>query len=76
MARFYNIEKSGIKTVIDEHQYEAIYKPKGWKISGIAAGEADVTPTSPTDETQIKNKARMRKASEKKNFDDDLIKGE
>ena len=30
--RFYNIIKDGIENVIDEGQYEAIYKPKGWKI--------------------------------------------
>lgn len=39
MAKFYNIEKDGIANVIDEYQYDAIYKPMGWvgRSSGMRA---------------------------------------
>ncbi len=71
--KFYNIEKSGIKNVIDEGQYEAYYKPQGWQITGIVGEPEMVTGTSPNDEIIIKNTAKMkRKRSE--SFDDGLIK--
>lgn len=77
MARFYNIEKSGIKNVIDEFQYEAYYKPKGWKIVSVIEENGAVTQvSSPKDEQKIKNVRRVKKKSEEKNeFDDGLIKG-
>lgn len=76
MARFYNIEKSGIKNVIDEFQYEAYYKPKGWKIVSVIEENGAVTHVSSTkDEQAIRNVRRVKKKSEKKNeFDDGLIK--
>ena len=30
--RFFNIEKGSVKTVVDEMQFEKIYKPQGWKV--------------------------------------------
>lgn len=77
MARFYNIEKSGIKNVIDEFQYEAYYKPKGWKIVSVIEENGAITElSSPKDEKVIKNVRKVRKKEEKKNdFDDGLIKG-
>lgn len=77
MARFYNIEKSGIKNVIDEFQYEAYYKPQGWKIVSVIDENGAVTEvSSPKDETTIKNIRKVKKRAEKKNeFDDGLIKG-
>ena len=77
MARFYNIEKSCIKNVIDEFQYEAYYKPKGWKIVSVIEENGAVTQvSSPKDEQKIKNVRRVKKKSEEKNeFDDGLIKG-
>lgn len=76
MARFYNIEKCGIKNVIDEFQYEAYYKPKGWKIVSVIEENGAVTHVSSTkDEQAIRNVRRVKKKSEKKNeFDDGLIK--
>lgn len=76
MARFYHIINHGIQTVVDEFQYEAIYKPKGWEIERVEGGEADIIPTSPTDETERKNLNRMKRTPAKKAFDDKLIKGE
>lgn len=76
MARFYNIEKSGIKNVIDEFQYEAYYKPKGWKIVSVIEENGAVTHVSSTkDEQAIRNVRHVKKKSEKKNeFDDGLIR--
>ena len=76
MARFYNIEKSGIKNVIDEFQYETYYKPKGWKIVSVIGENGAVTHVSSIkDEQAIRNVRRVKKKSEKKNeFDDGLIR--
>lgn len=75
MARFFEIEKDGIRTAIDEYQFKKIYEPKGWKVIG-QFGAGGMTVSSPTDEQEIKNKARMKRAAQKKPFDDHLIKGE
>ena len=75
MARFYQIEKDGIKTAVDEFQFEAIYKPKGWKIISTFGESAETVKTN-KDEQAVKNKERMKRASAKKKFDDNLIKGE
>ena len=75
MARFFEIEKDGIRTAIDEYQFKNIYEPKGWKIIR-QFGSDGMTVSSPTDELEIKNKARMKRAAQKKPFDDHLIKGE
>lgn len=73
--KFYDIEKDGIKNVIDERQFEALYKPKGWKIVGIVGEDTKESeiPTSPRDEIIIKNTDKMKRTKEKK-FDDKLIK--
>lgn len=72
--RFFNIVKDGIKNVIDEAQYEAIYKPAGWKIAD--ANETAPKKTSdPHDEIIIKNKEKMKRHAPQK-FDDKLINGE
>lgn len=76
MARFYEIENRGVRTCVDEYQYEAIYKPKGWKIERVTGGAPDPVPTSPTDEAEIKNLTRMKRTPAKKKFDDNLIKEE
>lgn len=76
MARIFNIEKNGLKNVIDEYQFNAYYKPQGWKIVGVVSGGAAEVPTTPKDEIQQKNVNKMKKLSQKKTFDDNLIKGE
>lgn len=73
--RFYNIEKSGIKNVIDEAQFEKIYKPKGWKIVGDAETGELIAASDVHAETKIRNKARMQKVKPQK-FDDGLFKEE
>lgn len=76
MARIFNIEKNGLKNVIDEYQFNAYYKPHGWKVVSVVGGGATDVPTSPQDEIQQKNVNKMKKLSQKKTFDDNLIKGE
>ena len=71
--KFLSIEKSGIENVVDEAQFEAIYKPAGWKIIGEEG--ATETTNSPTDEIVKKNTNKMKRQVPKK-FDDKLIKGE
>lgn len=75
MASFFEIEKDGIRTAIDEYQFKKIYEPKGWKIIR-QFGSDGMKLSSPTDELEIKNKERMKRAAQKKPFDDHLIKGE
>ena len=70
--KFYNIVKDGIFNVIDEGQYEAIYKPMGWKIVGQEPSE-EATPPTPYDEIIKKNTNKMKRTAPKK-FDDKLIK--
>lgn len=71
--KFLKIIKDGIDNVVDEVQFEKIYKPYGWKIVGDE-GAPELT-SSPQDEIIKKNNARMKRQPEKK-FDDKLIKGE
>lgn len=72
--RFLNIEKDGIKNVIDEGQFYAIYQPAGWTIIGGEDADKIVEKTAaPTDEIVKKNTNRMKRTAPKK-FDDHLIK--
>lgn len=71
--RFYNIEKKGIKNVIDEVQFEKIYKPQGWHI--VSDAETGELFKDPHDEEKIKNVNKMKKVKDEK-FDDGLFKKE
>lgn len=73
MTEFYSIEKDGVKTVVDEYQFRAIYEPKGWSIVSAVDGTQETVKTS-KDEVQIRNKARAKQKAEHKQFDDHLIK--
>ena len=70
--KFYNIIKDGIKNVIDEWQYESIYKPAGWKIVGTESFEKP-SASIPQDEIIKKNTNKMKRTMPQK-FDDKLIK--
>ena len=68
--RFFNIEKESVKTVVDEIQFEKIYKPKGWKVvSNAETGELirDIHV-----EEKIKNINKMKKVKDEK-FNDGLF---
>ena len=68
--RFFNIEKESVKTVVDEIQFEKIYKPKGWKVvSNAETGELikDINA-----EEKIKNINKMKKVKDEK-FNDGLF---
>lgn len=71
--KFLKIQKDGIDNLVDEAQFEKIYKPYGWKVIKEEGGP-ELT-SSPQDEIVKKNNNRMRRQSAKK-FDDKLIKGE
>lgn len=71
--RFYNIEKSGIKTVVDEMQFEKLYKPKGWKILSNAVTGELILPSDMYAEQKIKNRNKAKKPLNDK-FDDGLFK--
>lgn len=72
---FYNIIKDGISNTVDAGQYEAIYKPAGWKTVDEKKTE-QIKITKPEDETVLNNTNKMRRKSGTKKFDDKLIKGE
>ena len=71
--RFYNIEKSGIKTAVDEMQFEKIYKPQGWRIVSDAETGETISSSDVYAEIKIKNKNRAKKSLADK-FDDGLFK--
>lgn len=71
--KFYNIEKDGIKNVIDEAQYESIYKPRGWKIVSDAITGELIQGSDVKAEEKIKNRNKVAKVKPQK-FDDGIIK--
>ena len=71
--RFYNIEKSGIKTAVDEMQFEKIYKPQGWRIVSDAETGEPISSSDRDAEAKIKNRNRAKKPLADK-FDDGLFK--
>ena len=71
--RFYNIEKDGIKNVIDEAQYESIYKAYGWKIVSDAVTGEIIKGSDIRAEEKIKNRNKVAKVKPQK-FDDGIIK--
>ena len=71
--RIYNIEKGGVKTVVDEMQFEKLYKPQGWKAVSDAETEKPIKDVNV--ETKIKNLNRMKRVKDEK-FDDGLFKTE
>ena len=68
--RFFNIEKGSVKTVIDETQFEKIYKPQGWKVVNDA--ETGELINNINAEGKIKNINKMKKVKDEK-FNDGLF---
>lgn len=68
--RFFNIEKGSVKTVIDEMQFEKIYKPQGWKVASNA--ETGELINNINAEGKIKNINKMKKVKDEK-FNDGLF---
>lgn len=60
-----------VRTVVTRAMYEKNYKPKGWVIEAEAL---PIEELQTTEETEIKNKEKVSKATNKQ-FDDKLIKG-
>ncbi len=72
--KFFNIIKDGIKNIIDEAQYETIYKPAGWKIADVSESTPKKT-SAPHDEIIIKNTEKMKRKAPQK-FDDNLFRND
>ena len=68
--RFFNIEKESVKTVVDEMQFEKIYKPKGWKV--VSNAETGELINNINAEGKIKNINKMKKVKDEK-FNDGLF---
>ena len=68
--RFFNIEKGSVKTVIDEMQFEKIYKPQGWKV--VSNAETGELINNIKAEGKIKNINKMKKVKDEK-FNDGLF---
>lgn len=68
--RFFNIEKGSVKTVVDETQFEKIYKPQGWKI--VSNAETGELINNINAEGKIKNINKMKKVKDEK-FNDGLF---
>lgn len=68
--RFFNIEKGSVKTVVDEMQFEKIYKPQGWKVVNDA--ETGELINNINAEGKIKNINKMKKVKDEK-FNDGLF---
>ena len=68
--RFFNIEKGSVKTVIDEMQFEKIYKPQGWKV--VSNAETGKLINNIKAEGKIKNINKMKKVKDEK-FNDGLF---
>ena len=68
--RFFNIEKGSVKTVIDETQFEKIYKPQGWKV--VSNAETGELINNINAEGKIKNINKMKKVKDEK-FNDGLF---
>lgn len=70
------IKKDGIVNVVDEAQFNSIYKPAGWVIDKAAEStSAEKIIKELKTQTKIKNYTNMKKDS-KKAFDDGLLKKE
>lgn len=68
--RFFNIEKGSVKTVVDETQFEKIYKPQGWKV--VSNAETGELINNINVEGKIKNINKMKKVKDEK-FNDGLF---
>lgn len=68
--RFFNIEKGSVKTVVDETQFEKIYKPQGWKI--VSNAETGELIRDKNAGEKIKNINKMKKVKDEK-FNDGLF---
>lgn len=68
--RFFNIEKGSVKTVVDEMQFEKIYKPQGWEV--VSNAETGELINNINAEGKIKNINKMKKVKDEK-FNDGLF---
>ncbi len=72
-----NIIKGSIRNVVDEAQFEKLYKPNGWQIDTTKESmpELKVPIDNLKTETEVKNYIKMKNCKTNK-FDDDLFYSE
>ena len=73
-----NIIKGGLKNVVDEIQFERLYKPNGWRIDTTMVedeGENKIPLDILKTETEVKDYIKMTK-NQSKRFDDKLFYSE
>lgn len=70
-----NIIKGSIRNVVEEEQFEKLYKPNGWRLD-ISEEKTSKEPQIPLDllntESEVKNYIKMTK-KQPKHFDDGLF---
>lgn len=71
-----NIIKGSIRNVVDEEQFEKLYKPNGWRLDISEDNSKEKEPQIPLDllntETEVKNFIKM-KNKQPKHFNDGLF---
>ena len=71
-----NIIKGSIRNVVEEEQFEKLYKPNGWLLDLSEDIAKDKEPQIPLDllntESEVKNYIKMKKKQPKR-FDDGLF---
>lgn len=67
-----NIIKGSIRNVVDEVQFEKLYKPNGWVIDESVEKTKKPVPDEIKTETELKNYIAMKNIKPKK-FDDGLF---
>lgn len=69
------IKKGEIYNVVDEAQFESIYKPNGWELAEVEENKKDIPLELLHSETEVQNYIKMQSKRVKK-FNDGLLKSE
>lgn len=70
-----NIIKGSIKNIVDEEQFERLYKPNGWRIDDTIQAKnpkSEIPLNLLNTETEVRNYINMTK-KQPKHFDDGLF---
>ena len=70
------IRKGEIYNIVDEEQFERVYKPNGWELAEVKEeSKQDIPLELLHSETEVQNYIKMRSKTAKK-FNDGLLKSE
>lgn len=67
-----NIIKGSIRNVVDEEQFEKLYKPNGWRLDENQKDESQIPLDLLNTESEVKNYIKM-KNKQPKHFNDGLF---